>query len=104
VLTGKQLCGHTPVEFRTENLLSRLSSTCALDPHHARYVISLLSFQADYLALGFHQQHECHSAAAVPLNPDSGVLGSDATSSTLHNITDTSNDDIVCVAFIILIL
>ena len=46
-------------------------------------------FQVDYLAPGFCQQHQ--RAAAVPLYPDPGVLGADATSNTPHTIVDIPN-------------
>jgi hypothetical protein len=41
-----------------------------------------VSFRVDYLAPGSRQHHQ--HAGAVPLYPDPGVLGADATSNTLH--------------------
>jgi hypothetical protein len=62
----------------------------ALDPHHRVCILSfLMSFQVHYLALGFHQQHA--GAVDVPLYPDPGVLGADATSDSLHTIDNMAH-------------
>jgi len=64
----------------------------ALDPpYHQVCILSfLVSFRADYLTLGFRQQHQ--RAAAIPLFPDPGILGADATSNTPHTIVDMPNE------------
>jgi hypothetical protein len=58
----------------------------ALDPRHRQVCIIsfLVSFQVHYFALGFHQQH--HRAVAIPVYPDPGVLGANATCNTPHNV------------------